>query len=636
MKNALSIFFAAVVFAVYGALEETIDFSGIGDMDVGDARSTMRHAACASGFFITANGYFITDKYQTADAERLIVVCENKAYEAELVKVPESSRFALLKVKGGPFSPVVFAQDDGGKAGEKLLLTGFAASDENGAVPQMSWGVLSGKKMATELELFVDALPEQVGALVANEKGEFEGMLLVAGQKSQSVCRVLKRRQIDTALPIGVRRQFTYTAKRPCLNFDQLGQQVSKCTGLVLVYDEKRRKRNLSENGREGKPVGSAGKGLTIKDLETLTPKAKEKKTHLAGFGSGFFISSDGYFITNHHVVDGAEEVVVLHSNKTYMASVVAKSKDKDLALLKMDGAFRPVCVAGTNQCTVGQDVFLVGYPKPEYQGLEVKVTKGIVSSLSGFVGRDDLYQIDAAIQSGNSGGPAGDEFGNVVGVAVAQLRNAQLVTYIIKWSVVDAFLPKGVKAALAYGKGDNARKFTDVVQEVVSGSGQVLIYAKGPGGVSFASVRPDERGKILRSIRRRVLAARTAKLNEDWKTVDEITAWVLDIDSDNTEAKELHDMAQEKLGRHLIIRAVVEFRDVRAKVRPVRGFRLSYANCDEPVELYDKDKRRGFPVIARLTYEEDGRQYEGVLECVYDWSGTKEIRVELKPCTEI
>ena len=147
MKNALGTIFVVAAFVAYGALEETIDFSGIDDMDVGDARSTMRHAACASGFFITANGCFITDKYQTADAERLIVVCENKAYEAEPVKLPESSRFALLKVKGGPFSPVVFAQDGGGKAGDRLLLTGFAASDENGVVPQMSWGVLSGKKM---------------------------------------------------------------------------------------------------------------------------------------------------------------------------------------------------------------------------------------------------------------------------------------------------------------------------------------------------------------------------------------------------------------------------------------------------------------------------------------------------------
>ena len=636
MRHMLNLLFTVIVLGANAALEETIDFSGIHDIGVDDERRIQRHAASTSGFFITADGYFVTDKYQTMGAERLIVVCENKAYEAEPVKLLDSCRFALLKVKGESFTPVAFAQDDGGKAGDRFLLTGFSASDENGIIPQLSWGVLSGRKMATEHEMFINALPEQVGALVSNEKGEFEGMLLGAGRKSQSVCRVLKRRQIDTALPIEIRRQFTYNAKTPVLSLDQLGQQMAKCTGLVLVYDEKRRMKNVREQGKEGRPIETKEKKLTIADLEMLTPKAKEKKTHLAGFGSGFFISSDGYFITNYHVIDGAEEVAVLYSNKTYMANVVAKSKDKDLSLLKMDGEFLPVCAAGTNQCSVGQDVFLVGYPKPEYQGLEAKVTKGIISSLSGYVGRDDLYQIDAAIQGGNSGGPVGDMFGHVVGVAVAQLRNAQLVTYVIKWNVVYSFLPNGVKASLVYDKCARKLEFTDAVQSVICGTGQVLTYAKGAGGVSLTTAKPDERRKIWRDIKRAILSARSAKLDGDWKSVDEITTSVLDVDPDNKDAKELYDLAQEKLGRHLIIHAVVESRDVKARVRPVRGFRQSFANCDEPIELYNKDKKRGYPVVARLTYEEEGRLYEGILDCVYDWSGTKEIRVELKPCTEI
>ena len=286
-----------------------------------------------------------------------MVVCKNKAYEAKSVKLPDSCRFALLKVIGGAFAPVVFAQDDGGKAGDKLLLTGYAASDENGIIPQLSWGVVSGKKRTSEHELYISALPEQVGALVVNDKGQFEGMLLGTGRKAQSVCRILKRKEIDKSLPIEVRRQLAYSAKAPILNLDQLGQEMVKCTGLVLVYDEKRRRQNMREHGKEGTPVAKKGKKLAIEDLETLTPKSKEKKTHLAGFGSGFFITADGYFMTNNHVVDGAEEIVVLYSNKTYMASVVAKSKDKDLALLKMDGEFSPVRAAGTNQCQVGQSV---------------------------------------------------------------------------------------------------------------------------------------------------------------------------------------------------------------------------------------------------------------------------------------
>ena len=348
MRCALSVVFAAIFFCSNAALEETVDFSGIADIEVGDERSTMRHAACASGFFLTEDGYFVTDKYLTAGAKRLIVVCENKAYEAEPVELPATNRCALLKVKGGPFTPVVFAQDDGGKAGERLLVAGFAASDENGIIPQLSWGVLSGKKIKDEMELFVGVVPEQVGALVTNGKGQFEGMVLGTGRKSQSVCRILKRREIDRSLPIDVRRRFTYVAKYPTPSFDGLGTMMAKCTGLVLVYDEARRKRNMRERGMEGKSFED-DKGLTFEKLETLTEKAKEKKTHLARTGSGFFITADGYFITNQHVVDGAEEVVVLHGGKSYAARVVATSRDKDLALVKMDGGGRPVCAGGTN-----------------------------------------------------------------------------------------------------------------------------------------------------------------------------------------------------------------------------------------------------------------------------------------------
>ena len=632
MRHALNLLFAVTVLVANAALEETIDFSGLQDMGVDDERRTLRHAACASGFFVTANGYFITDKHMVAGAERLIVVCENRAYEAEPVKLPEACRFALLKIRGGTFMPVVFAQDDGGKAGDKFLLTGFSVSDESGVIPQLSWGVVSKKKYISEQELFVTALPEQVGALVTNEKGQFEGMLLGTGIRAQSVCRILKRREIDTALPIGIRRQFTYTSKMPFLNFDQIGQQMAKCTGLVLIYDEKRRERNIREKGGAGASIEKNDKELTIKDLETLTSKSKEKKTHLAGFGSGFFITADGYFITNQHVIEDAEEIVVLYSNKTYAATVAAKSKDKDLALLKMEGEFNPVRVADTNSCAVGQTVFLAGFPNPERQGLEVKVTKGIISSLTGYLGRKDEYQIDAAIQGGNSGGPAGDGRGQVIGVAVARLGNAQLVTYIIKWNVVHGFLPQGVRASLVHGRQNPCVEFSDAVQTVLGGTGQVLVYKRGPGGVFLVTAKPDERKKLLRGIRRAILCARSAKLDEDWRTVNEIAESVLEIDPSNAEAKELRDVALEGLGRHLIVRAVVESRDVKAKIRPVCGFRQSYVNCEEPVELYDKSKKSGFPVIARLTYDEDERHYEGVLETIYDWSGTKEIAVELKP----
>ena len=168
MRYFVSLIFIATAVEIHAALENTIDFSGISDVSIDDARSTMRHAACSSGFFITADGYFITDKYLVKDAERLIVVCENKAYEAEAVELPATSRCALLKVKGGMFAPVEFAQDDKGRSGERLLVAGFVASDENGVIPQLSWGVVSDRKLKSDIELFTGSLPEQVGSLVAN------------------------------------------------------------------------------------------------------------------------------------------------------------------------------------------------------------------------------------------------------------------------------------------------------------------------------------------------------------------------------------------------------------------------------------------------------------------------------------
>ena len=633
MRYLLSLIFMATAVEIHAALEETIDFSGISDVSIGDVRSTMRHAACVSGFFVTSDGYFITDKHLIQGAERLIVVCENKAYEAELVELSDTSRCALLKVKGGVFIPVEFAQDDERRAGERLLVAGFVASDENGVIPQLSWGVVSDRKLKSEIELFTGILPEQVGSLVANGKGQFVGIALGTGKKSQSVCRVLKRSYVDRSLPVEVRRKFKYTAKSGELDFDQMGMMMAKCTGLVLIYDEKRRYRDVCERGLSGKDVVKEGERLKFDDLEKITQKSKDKKTHLARTGSGFFITDDGYFITNHHVIDGAEEVVVLYSNKTYVAEAVARSKDKDLALLKMEGSFVPVALASTNQCPVGHEVFLVGYPRPKLQGLESKVTKGIISSQTGFQGDADLYQIDAAIQGGNSGGPAGDSSGNVVGVAVANLRNAQLVTYIIKLGVVFDFLPKCVKSSVAIGNKYGDIRFTEAVRSVNRGVGMVLVFAKGPGGVLMDDASPDERKRFLRNIRRAILSARSAKLEGDWRTVDEITAWVLEQLPDDSEAKELYDMAQENLGRHLIIRAVLDCHDVKAKVFPVCGFKRNYVNCEEPTELYDRKNKRGFQVIARLSYEKNGKTYEGTLECVFNWSGTREIRVQLNPC---
>ena len=139
------------------------------------------------------------------------------------------------------------------------------------------------------------------------------------------------------------------------------------------------------------------------------------------GQGSGFFISADGYAVTNNHVVDKAESVeVTADDGKTYTAKVIGTDPRTDLALIKVDGRndFPFVRLAETPP-RIGDWVLAVGNPF----GLGGTVTAGIVSARGRDIGAgpyDDFIQIDAPVNKGNSGGPTFDVDGNVIGVNTA------------------------------------------------------------------------------------------------------------------------------------------------------------------------------------------------------------------------
>lgn len=137
--------------------------------------------------------------------------------------------------------------------------------------------------------------------------------------------------------------------------------------------------------------------------------------------GSGFIISADGYVVTNNHVVEHATEVEVsLDDGRSLPAKVIGTDKRTDLALLKInDGNKLPFVEWASAQPRVGDWVIAVGNPF----GLGGSVTAGIVSARGRDIGAgpyDDFLQIDAPVNRGNSGGPAFDVRGNVVGVNTA------------------------------------------------------------------------------------------------------------------------------------------------------------------------------------------------------------------------
>jgi serine protease Do len=141
----------------------------------------------------------------------------------------------------------------------------------------------------------------------------------------------------------------------------------------------------------------------------------------VTGQGSGFFISADGFAVTNNHVVDGADKVeVTTDDGKTFSAKVIGTDARTDLALIKVEGGSNfPFAKLSDGKPRIGDWVLAVGNPF----GLGGTVTAGIVSASGRDIGNgpyDDFIQIDAPVNKGNSGGPAFNTEGEVMGVNTA------------------------------------------------------------------------------------------------------------------------------------------------------------------------------------------------------------------------
>ena len=138
------------------------------------------------------------------------------------------------------------------------------------------------------------------------------------------------------------------------------------------------------------------------------------------GLGSGVIVSNEGYVLTNHHVIDGAEEITVeLTDHRTYSARLVGSDPPSDLAVLKIDESNLPVLAMGnSDQTRVGDVVLAIGNPL----GLEQTVTAGIISAKGRSTGLsdgsfEDFLQTDAPINQGNSGGALVSATGELIGI---------------------------------------------------------------------------------------------------------------------------------------------------------------------------------------------------------------------------
>jgi TPR repeat protein len=263
---------------------------------------------------------------------------------------------------------------------------------------------------------------------------------------------------------------------------------------------------------------GVAGANTNLLEIEgRLTPKELTKAKRLAGefkpfmtnsvscswsgdqtfslypetgTATGFFVTEDGYLITNHHVVRDAGEIFLITATATIPAEVVKVDEANDLALLKATGNFSALPVIDSRRVRLGSPVVTVGFPGAPLMGFSPKYSRGDIAGLSGVFDEPVRFQISVPIQPGNSGGALLDGFGNVVGVVSQKIdlekayeSNGALpenVNYAVKSRYLLRLLAS-VPEVSARLKSPRAKKMT--VEEIAGAAEKasvlILVYGK-------------------------------------------------------------------------------------------------------------------------------------------------------------
>lgn len=211
------------------------------------------------------------------------------------------------------------------------------------------------------------------------------------------------------------------------------------------------------------------------------------REPQLIGSGTGFLVSKNGYIITCYHVISDAHTIKIRLGDETLTAQYVEGDKYNDLALIKVNGNFPALAFSPERSAKMGQEVFTIGYPNPGVQGINAKLTKGTVSSLSGFQDDLRLYQISTPVQPGNSGGPLLDNNGNIIGVIVAMLDAKivfqlsgslpQNVNYAVKGTYALALLNMLPEMADAMPVPSKANSFEKAVEMAQKSTVMVLAF---------------------------------------------------------------------------------------------------------------------------------------------------------------
>jgi S1-C subfamily serine protease len=156
------------------------------------------------------------------------------------------------------------------------------------------------------------------------------------------------------------------------------------------------------------------------KEKEDAGINVGDNETVAASSGTGFFISKNGKLVTNHHVIEGCKDIKVFYNDNSYLANLLAVDKMNDLAILEIKKNVDTYYMVANEDPELLENVIIAGFPLGKNVSSAIKTSKGSITALAGYGDNYSEFQTDAALNSGNSGGPIMNEDGEVVGVAVA------------------------------------------------------------------------------------------------------------------------------------------------------------------------------------------------------------------------
>ncbi|CCH00145.1 HtrA2 peptidase [Fibrella aestuarina BUZ 2] len=222
------------------------------------------------------------------------------------------------------------------------------------------------------------------------------------------------------------------------------------------------------------------------------TPPRRRQPDEGNGTGSGFVISTDGYLVTNNHVVAGAETITVaLPDRDDLTATLVGRDPATDIAVLKVyaDG-LKAIRFADSKRLQVGQIAIALGNP----YGFQYSLTAGVISALGRTLrsesGRliDDVVQTDAALNPGNSGGPLLNSQGEVIGVNTAVILPAQGICFAVSSNLANLVVGKLIT------EGRVRRGYLGIAGQLINLTERIRQYNQltARTGVMVASVEPD------------------------------------------------------------------------------------------------------------------------------------------------